>query len=119
MTKIVFYDHNCKICTCFKNWVLERSSYWTFLPNDENSIIGSGMKIDLSTPSKKIVCEDERIYLGGIAILKILAHCNGKISFVSKILLSLKFLYFIYNLFYFLFSKNRSKFSFLIPYIGC
>ena len=68
MTKIVFYDHNCKICTCFKNWVLERSSYWTFLPNDENSIIGSGMKIDLSTPSKKIVCEDERIYLGGIAI---------------------------------------------------
>ena len=46
MKKIVFYDHNCKICTCFKNWAEKRSSYWEFLPNDEKSILDSGIDID-------------------------------------------------------------------------
>ena len=50
MKKIVFYDHNCKICTCFKNWAEKRSSYWEFLPNDEKSILDSGIDIDLSIP---------------------------------------------------------------------
>ena len=71
MKKIVFYDHNCKICTCFKNWAEKRSSYWEFLPNDEKSILDSGIDIDLSIPPKKIVCNDDELFFGAIAILKI------------------------------------------------
>ena len=67
MKKIVFYDHNCKICTCFKNWAEKRSSYWEFLPNDEKSILDSGIDIDLSIPPKKIVCNDDELFFGAIA----------------------------------------------------
>jgi len=119
MKKIVFYDHNFKICTCFKNWAEKRSSYWEFLPNDEKSILDSGIDIDLSIPPKKIVCNDDELFFGAIAILKIFSKCGGKISKLSKFFLRIKILYFLYNFSYYLFSRNRSRFSFMIPYINC
>ena len=36
--KIVFYDHNCGICTCFSHWVQKRTNYWNFFPNDIDTV---------------------------------------------------------------------------------
>jgi predicted DCC family thiol-disulfide oxidoreductase YuxK len=119
MDKIVFYDHNCKICTCFTLWVKKRSNYWNFLPNDEQTIINSGIKIDLSIPKNKIVCIDKNITLGGIAILRIFSKSGIKTSLIARFLLEIKFLYIFYNLYYELFSKNRSKFAFVTKYLDC
>jgi predicted DCC family thiol-disulfide oxidoreductase YuxK len=55
MDKIVFYDHNCKICTCFAFLINKKSNYWNFLPNDEQTVINSGVEIDVSIPKDKIV----------------------------------------------------------------
>ena len=79
----------------------------------------SGIDIDLSIPPKKIVCNDDELFFGAIAILKIFSKCGGKISKLSKFFLRIKILYFLYNFSYYLFSRNRSRFSFMIPYINC
>ena len=85
----------------------------------EKSILDSGIDIDLSIPPKKIVCNDDELFFGAIAILKIFSKCGGKISKLSKFFLRIKILYFLYNFSYYLFSRNRSRFSFMIPYINC
>ena len=79
----------------------------------------SGIDIDLSIPPKKIVCNHDELFLGAIDILKIFSNCGGKISKLSKFFLRIKILYFLYNFSYYLFSRNRSRFSFMIPYINC
>ena len=117
--KLVFYDHNCKICTCFSKWVIKRTNYWNFLPNDFETVRSKNLGIKEETVNSKIVCIDESIFYGGIAILKIYSKCGGYLGFFSKLFLSLKFLYPFYFLVYYLFSKNRSKFSFLIKLIDC
>tara|TARA_B110000438_G_scaffold31631_1_gene31148 strand:+ start:538 stop:897 length:360 start_codon:yes stop_codon:yes gene_type:complete len=119
MDKIVFYDHNCKICTCFAVSMNKRTNYWSFLPNDEQTIINSGIKIDVSIPKNKIVCIDTEIFFGGIAILKIFSKSGNRLSIFSRFLLRLKPFYFFYNFGYLLFSKNRSKFAFLTKYLDC
>ena len=116
---IVFYDHNCKICTCFSIWVKNRTSYWIFLPNDPDTVRSKKIEISEQLVASKIVCIDESIFYGGIAVLKIYSKCGGKLGFIAKLFLSLKILYPIYFFGYYLFSKNRSKFSFLIKLINC
>ncbi|MBA46730.1 MAG: hypothetical protein CL893_01435 [Dehalococcoidia bacterium] len=117
--KIVFYDHNCGICTCFSHWVQKRTNYWNFFPNDIDTVRSKKININEETLSSKIVCIDESNFYGAIAILKIYSKCGGLYGFLGKFLILLKPLYFLYSLGYFLFSKNRSKFSFLIKYIDC
>jgi len=117
--KIVFYDHNCKICTCFAVWMSKRTNYWNFLPNDFQTVESFGFEIDQHTLKTKIVCCDKKIFFGGIAILNIFAKSGGFIGNFSKFLLFLKFLYPMYFLGYYLFSKNRSKFGFLVKYFNC
>ncbi|MBL06621.1 MAG: hypothetical protein CL773_01970 [Chloroflexi bacterium] len=117
--KIVFYDHNCKICTCFAVWMSKRTNYWRFYPNDLQTVESLGFVIDQNTLATKIVVYDKKLFFGGIAILNIFAKSGGILGFLSKFFLLLKFLYPIYFLGYYLFSKNRSKFGFLIKYLNC
>ncbi len=117
--QIVFYDHNCKICTCFSLWVRKRTDYWNFLPNEINSLDLSGIDIDEDEVKNKIVCFDGKKYSGGAAILKIYSKCGGILGAFSYILLRAFIFYPCYELSYFLFSKNRTKLSFLVKYLEC
>jgi len=117
--KLVFYDHNCKICTCFSNWVMNRTSYWKFLPNDYETFTSKSLNLDYEKINKKIICIDDNIFYGAIAILKIYTKCGGVLSSLSSFFISLKFFYPLYFFGYYLLSKNRSRFSFLIKYLDC
>ncbi len=117
--KIVFYDHNCKICICFSVWVKNRTNYWDFLPNDVETVRSKNLGLDEGTVASKLVCIDGSVFYGGIAVLKIYSKCGGILSLLSKFFLSLKFIYPLYFLVYYLVSKNRTKFSFLIKFINC
>jgi len=117
--KIVFYDHNCKICTCFSTWVKNRTDYWVFVPNDPDTVNSSELDIDEKTAREKIICFDDKKYLGAIAILKIYTKCGGVLGTFTSLLFNIKLFYPLYAIGYFLFSKNRSKFSFMVRFIDC
>ena len=117
--KIVFYDHNCGICTCFAKWVQNRSNYWNFLPNDTDTVRSKDINIDQEVLSTKIVCIDDSFFYGANAILRIYSKLGGLLGFLANLLILIKPFYPIYSFGYLLFSKNRSKFSFFIRFIDC
>ena len=91
--KIVFYDHNCKICTCFSTWVKNRTDYWVFVPNDPDTVNSSELDIDEKTAREKIICFDDKKYLGAIAILKIYTKCGGVLGTFASLLFKINLLY--------------------------
>ena len=68
--------------------VLLKKAAASWSPKSLKAAVGpwnnSNIDIDLSIPPKKIVCNDDELFFGAIAILKIFSKCGGKISKLSN-----------------------------------